>query len=289
MDCQTCKKLLSKFLDNELDKKQQLLMTKHIEDCPACAQSLESITEMVNIMHKIKAINPPAELISKVNKSLDQLPFWDKVLLGIRNFIFSNRPVKSFALLATLILVFAVTEQLNIHLNKTGDTNDSIVLRQNAAVPEKRVAAIGRSEQVIPTPENIMKKKTLSEPASEGMRFAEIEAIHETDETNAYIKANDQQVLILSSDKEITLDQIEKIISNLDAKGIEAVKQENFEILTFEISYINFLRLHSDLSGIGQLEKETADVQLYENKDSSTAWQNKAFSQPISVKLRILR
>ncbi|MBU1087205.1 MAG: zf-HC2 domain-containing protein [Candidatus Omnitrophica bacterium] len=285
MDCQDCKKLLSKFLDNELDKKQQLIMTKHIEDCPACAQSLESITEMVNMLHKIKAINPPADFTRNVNKRLDHLPFWDKVLIGIKSVFFSNPPIKSFALLASLILVFVFTGQLNNHHGKMESVEEILVSKQNSVLkdePSRR--------------ESVRAKTMLSEPASAVLELAEADisrAEFKTDkglnnpDQNMYIKANNHQVLILSMEDPRDIEMVKQRLELLKAIEIKQIEQDNVQILSFKISYENFLSLHSMLAGLGVLEKVTPNVDLHDNPEQSLAWQQEAFKQLISVELKI--
>ena len=256
MDCQTCKKLLSRFLDNELDKKQQLLMTKHIEDCPACAQSLESISEMVRMMHEIKAVNPPADFIKKVNKRLDELPFWDKVLIGVRDFFFLNHPIKSLVLLTTLILVFAVTGKLNIHTNKTSNSADSLVLRGGAVEPKQK-------------------------------RSSEVEIAHQADKTNAYIKDNSRQILSLSLAEQDDFKLLKETILSLNPIDFEQINRDDQQVFLFKITYENFLKMHSILAGFGQLEKNTPTVVLHENKANSLAWQKEAYSQLIYLEIRV--
>jgi Putative zinc-finger len=226
MDCKDCKQLLSKFLDHELDHKQQQMMTNHIEDCPACAQSLESITEMVNMLHKIKAINPPVDFVKNVNKRLDQLPFWNKVLIGIKSVFFQNKPARLFVLMAILILIFGIISQLNL-----------------------------------------LSKKLQIE--------------------SEYIKANKEQVLILKLDEQSNVAKIKEILFLKQTVDLSMQEHENAQIFLFKIPYAEFLNLHSDLAGIGQLEKSTPNVELYENINQSMSWQKQAFQQLITVRLEV--
>ncbi|MFH1062311.1 MAG: zf-HC2 domain-containing protein [Candidatus Omnitrophota bacterium] len=308
MDCKDCKKLLSKFLDHELDQKQQKIMTKHIEDCPACAQSLESITEMVNMMHKIKAINPPADFVENVNKRLDQLPFLDKVLNGIRALFFQKQPVRIYALMVSLLLVFALTSQLNLQPKKTAGTDGSMALKQQAlsayapsVESQQQGFAAGKAKATQTKQESLM----LSEPAITPIKElkngiagsdsrleqapADKTISNINGQENRYIKANKEQVLILSLDTQNNISRIKEILSLSDVEELKEEKQENSQIFLFKISYTDFLKLHSALAGIGQLEKATPNVELYPNPDNSLAWQEQAFKQLISVKLKVLK
>lgn len=228
MDCKDCKQLLSKFLDHELDQKQQQMMTNHIEDCPACAQSLESITEMVNMLHKIKAINPPVDFVKNVNKRLDQLPFWDKFLIGIRSVFSQSSLAKVFGFMAIVILILGITNQLN-----------------------------------------------------PGPKKFQIES--------EYIKANKDQILILKLDEQSDIAKIKEILFLKGTVDLSMEKQENAQIFSFKIPYAEFLNLHSVLAGMGQLEKSTPNVELYDNVDDSMSWQKQAFQQLITVRLEVLQ
>ncbi|MCP4649093.1 MAG: zf-HC2 domain-containing protein [PVC group bacterium] len=53
MDCKECKKLIAKFLDEQLDPKQQELMEKHLSSCPNCVRGLESLDKMVALMRNL--------------------------------------------------------------------------------------------------------------------------------------------------------------------------------------------------------------------------------------------
>ena len=312
MDCQECKKLLSEFLDNELEKKQQVLMIKHIEDCPACAQSLESISEMVNIMHKIKGVNPPDDLINKVNGRLDALSFWNKVFLGIRNFFFSNRPIKSFALLVTLVLVFAVTAQLNMLPSKKGaliaKEQEMLLKEQSSNVHESSLGDYAdgvslksaRYKSLAKKEENCVQS---AGAAIEGFSLAKSSLQLDSDETNSLIledkpmsmidvgkkdsRQYQKQILLLTLDRPMQFDEIEKMLSDQKAQQIVVSKTKNHKLFFFVISYENFLKLHSVLAGIGQIEKQTPDSNFEHNINREYNFNQQNFEVKIPVKLII--
>lgn len=108
MECKDFKKLLSQFLDNQLDEKQQQI-NKHLKGCPKCMRALESVTEMVNLIHNIKEVNPPDDFLQKVNKKLDQAPIWQKVLQRLGNLFPVGLPVKVLTIMAVLFLAIRIT------------------------------------------------------------------------------------------------------------------------------------------------------------------------------------
>ncbi|MFH1460582.1 MAG: zf-HC2 domain-containing protein [Candidatus Omnitrophota bacterium] len=124
MDCKDCKKMISQFLDNELAQKQQELMRQHLTDCPECTQSLESMTQIVKLLHGIKENNPPLDFTKKENTRLDKKTFINKIFEGSKNFMANRLPLKIAAVMATLVIVVIVTNQTKTTLRKQDQSTD---------------------------------------------------------------------------------------------------------------------------------------------------------------------
>jgi hypothetical protein len=318
MDCKQCKKLLSKFLDHDLDQSQQALMQKHIQSCPACAQSLESINEMVRMMHNLKEVNPPDDFIDNVNKKLDKMPFWEKSINAIRNFLPVSFPAKAFALAATVVLVFAVTNQLNLLLPEHKGLirqEDGFKLSEN--LPEggmgqhdRKAEALERADKdfIAGQPVTGLKRKkalsksVVSEPASAVFEFAEAESKDDFpqvqsigDENKVLIPAmagqgeehNLPQVLLLQLDDQKDIELVEQELQKQNVENISRDETQGQKIFNFNISYENYLKLHAFLAGIGTLAKDSPDLKLYDGKTPVFESEKQAFEQIIPVQLKI--
>lgn len=51
--------LLSAYIDGELSIKETTLVEKHLRQCPACTQDLETLRQTVNLVRQLPAISPP--------------------------------------------------------------------------------------------------------------------------------------------------------------------------------------------------------------------------------------
>ncbi len=117
MECNECKKLLSLFLDGQIDQRQQEEMRNHLKECANCAQALESLTKMINLMRQMKEVEPVPDFIQKVNNRLDRQGFWENVETNIKIFWQTRGPVRAIAVLATVVLaVYASIEVSKLDL-----------------------------------------------------------------------------------------------------------------------------------------------------------------------------
>lgn len=291
-------------------------MTKHIEDCPACAQSLESITEMVSIMHKIKAINPPADFIDNVNKRLDELPFWEKVFLGLRNFFPRTSSARAFALVATIVLVIAVNNQLNMLPAKHRgliNEQDAFILterdvQESQLTSHEEIQSAKKKSIISQTSGRLAKQEIADSSKPAALQIGDSEAALDAYspaglelkvQDKAFLslaeaakpssEGNEQkQVLIIDFDELFSKQQISKILSTYNATQVFNSVEESQEIFSFNITYENFLKLQLFLAGSGTLQKDSADINLSNNKNTFSS-DKEAFEQLISVELRILK
>lgn len=112
MECKDFKKLLSQFLDNQLEKKEQNEMQGHLQTCVRCKSELESLSKMINLMKGLKEINPPLDFVEKVNRRLERATFWQKIKQGLGILWPIKIPVQVVTVAATLVLAIYIANQL---------------------------------------------------------------------------------------------------------------------------------------------------------------------------------
>ncbi|MBI4845198.1 MAG: zf-HC2 domain-containing protein [Candidatus Omnitrophica bacterium] len=111
MQCKECRKLLSQFLDGQLEQGQQIAMKEHLKNCPECSRVLDSITEMVNLMHNIKEVSPPEDFAQKVNKKIDRTNVWQKFFSGLKIIFTPRIPAHVMAVAATVVIAVVIVRQ----------------------------------------------------------------------------------------------------------------------------------------------------------------------------------
>jgi len=104
MQCADFKKLLSRFLEHELDEAQEKILKQHLEGCPACSRSLASLQKMVNIMRRMDNVAPPLDLISRVNQKLDQPGWWEQARRQVESWGIMKMPYPAIAVSVSFVL-----------------------------------------------------------------------------------------------------------------------------------------------------------------------------------------
>ena len=131
MQCRECKKLLSQFLDHQLDARREALMREHMEKCPGCGRALASLTEMVSLLHGLREVNPPADFIKNVNARLDipTLSLWQKLQQALWRAPISLRVA---TVMATLVLAVYVTNQTKTIQTGRMEEQPAFLAKKNA-------------------------------------------------------------------------------------------------------------------------------------------------------------
>lgn len=71
MNCNRNEKLLSAYLDRELDGQTQLQVREHIRLCPTCAQQLEELRELKSQLGALREVTPPEGSFERLKARLD--------------------------------------------------------------------------------------------------------------------------------------------------------------------------------------------------------------------------
>lgn len=106
MDCVKLKKLLSAYMDGELDARTHEAVQTHLQKCEDCKEELLSLKEMVREMGSLDDLKAPTGFMEKVHERIEN-PSWPE---RIRSLLFfpakSKIPVEIAALTTTAVLIF---------------------------------------------------------------------------------------------------------------------------------------------------------------------------------------
>jgi hypothetical protein len=144
MRCQECKKSLSQFLEHQLDARQEEIMRKHIEQCADCSRALASFTEMVNLLHGLREVNPPPDFIRKVNARLDAPTLWQQWQQRVALLWRAPLALRAATVAATLVLAIYVTNQ-----SRTFETKGTIAPAGKSMLAASRMKETRDSEPAL--------------------------------------------------------------------------------------------------------------------------------------------
>jgi len=68
MECKHIEKLLSPYLDNELDPAERLQVEKHLNQCPSCAQLYAALQETVDALSEMPELEISEDLRKRLYK-----------------------------------------------------------------------------------------------------------------------------------------------------------------------------------------------------------------------------
>lgn len=112
MRCAKAKRLISDFIDGELEAREKAYLHEHLEDCPDCAKLLKDFQRIVEGAGKLEELGPSPQIWLKIKKTLQSqeqevLTFqpekrtWFELVL--------SPPKLKYAVSVVLLLVFMVS------------------------------------------------------------------------------------------------------------------------------------------------------------------------------------
>jgi hypothetical protein len=71
MECQDIREHLSGYIDNALDQGERDIVEKHIADCSACREELDSLKALVKEISSVKPVKPPEDFLFQIHRRMD--------------------------------------------------------------------------------------------------------------------------------------------------------------------------------------------------------------------------
>jgi hypothetical protein len=82
-NCTDIELLLCDYIDNALTSAQKAAFEHHAASCPACAEAVDNVRLVVNLVERSEIVQPPPELLTRI---MHQLPATRKSAAGGRGF-----------------------------------------------------------------------------------------------------------------------------------------------------------------------------------------------------------
>ena len=103
-NCKNINKLLSAYLDNELDIHDITLVKEHLSSCGQCRHELKKLNQITLILKAKKSIEPPAYLEKRIISSIEGIPLKRGFLWKIAHSTAGFLPVFTAVSLALLFI-----------------------------------------------------------------------------------------------------------------------------------------------------------------------------------------
>ena len=113
MDCQKAQDLLSEYVDGILGDNEASMVKRHLDDCPDCRTTYESMVKVMGHMNRMENVDEPSDFLEKVNARLDKESTWKEF---VRRLFF---PLK--IKLPLELAAVAVAIALIVHFSGIGD------------------------------------------------------------------------------------------------------------------------------------------------------------------------
>jgi hypothetical protein len=126
MKCEDIQKELKAFLESEMNEQKRRELEDHLDRCPDCAEELEQLRKLSEVLHTWKGIEPPAHSYEKLQSRLEpKESFWEKVFA----YPFAKKAAFRFAeVLAIVTITLLISQWLGKPSSVKGDDLDTINL-----------------------------------------------------------------------------------------------------------------------------------------------------------------
>jgi len=103
MKCSQTEKMISRYVDNDLDTEEKRLFELHIQDCSGCKQELEEVRSVHELFASTERFTAPYGFTTRVMANLEaKEPSWLWQLFTFRPFVLRTVEV-AFALIIMII------------------------------------------------------------------------------------------------------------------------------------------------------------------------------------------
>lgn len=110
MNCQETKKLISVYLDNELETADHQRVAEHLRACADCQAEVRAIEKSWELLGAIKAIEPDPNYRVRFWRSVDtRSPLHASILQHVQTVFLQRRWVPAMAAAAIVLLVSVIT------------------------------------------------------------------------------------------------------------------------------------------------------------------------------------
>lgn len=80
MKCSNIKKLLSGYLDGDLEEKESIIVSDHLKICANCSRELDLLKETISLIKIREPVTPPPDFVFQIRKKIEARRWWKEAL-----------------------------------------------------------------------------------------------------------------------------------------------------------------------------------------------------------------
>jgi hypothetical protein len=114
MDCEHIKKLIPRYIENDLQPDDLKWVKDHLSDCKTCQKQAVSTQQAWHLLGEIHAIEPNPNYVSRFWTTVStQSPWYEELIMGVKHYMADRRFVPAMVTACLFILVGTIS--LNIY------------------------------------------------------------------------------------------------------------------------------------------------------------------------------
>ncbi|MBN1271878.1 MAG: zf-HC2 domain-containing protein [Candidatus Aminicenantes bacterium] len=125
MKCSKAKKLISEYVDGELDDKQSRMLEEHLDKCPECSRLLVDFQKIVEDAENLDPYSPSEyaweNIKSRLTGGLSTFPAEEPQGRRKMNLLFGSPALKFGLSAAAVLIVVAAAFFFGLNVNRNGD------------------------------------------------------------------------------------------------------------------------------------------------------------------------
>lgn len=158
MNCKQVCKLLSEYLENELDQKTRKQIKQHLTQCPSCSRELAALKKYHQSLSSLGSVKPPADFLNRLHARIEQPSFITRTLRTLFRPLKVKLTLELAGLMTTMLIILII---LPVHKKTTSlksikeneETTKSLKLMENkkayyAKDMTGRIRSSGKGEKI---------------------------------------------------------------------------------------------------------------------------------------------
>jgi len=149
MICAEAKKILSPYLEGDLDSNTKKLLDEHLAICHDCSRELDKLKSLISALKAFPKIEPPQDFLESVRRRLDKPPVLTAALRRMFVPLHIKLPLEALTITATVIIIFFLVHrteiaQFNPPLEESREKDAAVIVGRSITKKEARQLYKGR-------------------------------------------------------------------------------------------------------------------------------------------------
>ncbi|OGP89657.1 MAG: hypothetical protein A2157_09610 [Deltaproteobacteria bacterium RBG_16_47_11] len=267
MECEKVRDRFSTLLENELDPVEEKILREHLASCLECQKDLQQLTKTIRWLHSLEQVEVPDGFLSEIYKEIEERKRKGHLIEETRWQWFRHPfplklPVQAVVMVAIAFLVLYLTKMMPVETSRLKDAEHEKPSVSTPLPAEKQVAQVVGPPPLEPSPPKRIEK--VEAPVSETTPV-----LPETKKTKAASAKGEQaslaakppqEILLRSSDRERTLNQLHELLQQFGGKIVTT----EGDIFLASLPVVTFSEFEKELLRLGSSEK-TDEMMLKRN------------------------